>query len=74
MEVSVTDADVKEAIENDPDFIALPRFKCSLRNFVDRYPDGAPDDAMIARALCMSEREINAIFHATLEDLRKNFR
>lgn len=69
----VTLEDVKDAIAKDKDFIALPRFQCSLRRFVDRYPDGAPNSIAIAKALCLSEDEVERIYLKTMETLKNSF-
>lgn len=77
MEVSVvtlTEEDVLEAIAIDPDFIALPRFKCSLAKFVERYPDGTADSSVIARALCCSEEQVEQTFKKILLELKKTLR
>lgn len=69
----VTLEDVKEAISSDTDFIALPRFQCSLRRFVDRYPDGAPNNTSIAKALCLSETEVEEIYAKAMKTMKSFF-
>ncbi len=69
----VTLEDVKEAISNDMDFIALPRFQCSLRRFVERYPDGSPNGTTIAKALCLSEQEIEEIYAKAMLTMKAFF-
>lgn len=72
-DVNVTADDVKDAIENDPDFIALARFDCSLAKFVERYPDGAPSNVMIAKALCTSEEDVENIYQEAMKFLKIAF-
>jgi hypothetical protein len=69
----VTIEDVKEAIANDADFIALPRFQCSLKRFVDRYPDGATNNTTIAKALCISENEVDELYAKAMQTMKAFF-
>lgn len=71
--MTVTTEDVVQAIATDPDFIALARFDCSLAKFVDRYPDGAPSNTMIAKALCTSEDDVERIYQESMNFLKCAF-
>ena len=61
--------DIHEAIRTRPDFIAIARFKSSLKMLLERYPDGVPID-MQCQALVMTPEEIDAEYQAALETLR----
>lgn len=71
MAITVTEQDVRDAIEQDPDFIAIPRFGCSLAKFSARYPDGAPSTLMIAKALACSEDDVAEMYAEALTKLRE---
>lgn len=61
--------DIHEAIQTRPDFIAMARFKSSLKNLLERYPEGVPIE-MQCQALIMSPEAIEAEYKAALKILR----
>lgn len=50
--------DIRNLVNNDPDFIASRRFGCSLKKLEARYPDGDCPDRVIADALATTEEDI----------------
>lgn len=58
-----------DKLDTDPDFILLARFDNSLAKALERYPDGAPDH-VIARALGVSEAELEKRYQAIVAKLR----
>ncbi len=65
----VTLDDVKQAVRNEPDFIACSRFKCSLKILLERYPEGVPPDLQ-SQALVMTPEEIETEYQAAMASLR----
>jgi len=59
----------EDKLDTDPDFILLARFDNSLAKALERYPDGAPDH-VIARALGVSEDELERRYQAIVAKLR----
>lgn len=64
---------MKNEIETNPDYICLPRYGCSLKRVLDRYPDGVPTASMAAKALNVTEEEYEALVSGAMEKLRSWF-
>lgn len=62
--------ELKKRIEEDPDFINMPRCEDSLNVFEKKYPDGAKNNEVISKALMISEEELKRRFDDILEDIR----
>lgn len=62
---------VKERIENDEDFCYCPRLGNSVKNLIEKNPEGV-DNERIAKVLLTTEEEIEAIFESAIAKLRKN--
>lgn len=64
-----------ERVNTEEDFINLPRFNYSLRELLEKYPDGVPEgprgDRLIGRALCMSEEEVRVTMDSIIRKLRR---
>ena len=65
--------ELKKALAENPDFVHLPRYGCSLKRVLDRYPDGLPSTTMAAKALGVSEAEFEAIVASAMEKLKTWF-
>ncbi len=63
--------ELRETLNNDKDFVCLPRYGCSLKRVIDRYPDGVPDP-MGAEALHLSVAAYNALVEGAKEKLRSH--
>lgn len=63
------DEEVKKRIEKEDDFCNLKRFNFSIREVLERYPEGAPD-RLIAAGLCMSEQEVEALYQSAVQKLK----
>lgn len=61
--------ELRETLNTDKDFVCLPRYGCSLRRVMDRYPDGVPD-TMGAEALHLSVNAYNDLVNGAMEKLR----
>ena len=61
---------VKEKILNDEDFIYCPRLGNSLKNLIDKNPEGI-DEERISKVLLMTEEEVRLIYNKALEKFRK---
>ena len=57
-------------ITRDKDFINSPRHENSLLKFMDENPDGAKD-AVICKALCMSQKELEETYQCAILKLRE---
>ncbi len=68
--VTLTAAEVKRLLAEDRDFIYLPRCGNSLKQALERYPDGAPD-SVIARALLIPEPEVEVLYQSAVVRLRQ---
>lgn len=69
----MTPEQVKQMIENDPDFIASKRYSYSLAKLLERYPDGCPD-RVIATVLQMSEEEVEVLYQKIVYKLRHHMK
>ncbi len=65
--------DLKKAIAENPDFVCLPRYGCSLKRVLDRYPDGVPSPSMAAKALACTEDEYEAMVASAMDKLKTWF-
>jgi hypothetical protein len=61
--------EIKKKIAEDPDFIAIKRFGNSMKQLLERYPDGCPDK-VIAQALLIEETEVEDLYQKTVRALR----
>ena len=66
----MNNAEVKEKIETDPNFIGIRRFRYSLQELESRYPDGAPDH-IIAAALRMTQEEVDTLYVGLIKKIRQ---
>ena len=57
-------------INEDPDYIEHPKFSCSIKKLLDKYPDGVDDDT-IAKILLMDKSEVEAIYQESIKKIRK---
>jgi hypothetical protein len=66
---------IRQRIDADPDFIALKRYGNSLESFLEKYPNGVPDDdkgvKLIAQALCMTEEEVRETVEKVVKAIRR---
>lgn len=64
--------DVKQMLEQQPDFIAIKRYQNSLAMLLQRYPDGVPSH-IGALALDLTEQQVEERYQAIISCLRKEF-
>lgn len=62
-------SEVDRKIRTDRDFVNLKRFEYSLKNTLQAYPEGAPDE-VIARALNMTVEEVEEVYQGCVVKLR----
>lgn len=62
-----------ERVVTDPDFVCLPRYGCSLKKVLDRYPDGVPTTQMAAKALSVTEAEYETLVADAMAKLKTWF-
>lgn len=63
---------VKEKIENDPDYIHCPRLGNSLKKLLDvvENSSGIPDER-ICKVLLISQKELDSIYESAIKKLRE---
>ncbi len=66
----MTTEEALERIQNDPDFVALKRFDYSLTKLLQRYPEGVPNNKLIAQALMITEDDVDKLYNDVVELLR----
>jgi len=54
----------------DEDYINLKRFNFSIKETLERYPDGVPDH-LIAQALGIEESEVTELYEEVVLHLRE---
>lgn len=65
--------EIRFQVNNNPDFIALSSFEYSLDKLLNKYPDGVPMK-VIARALAMTEEQVEALYKRAIDKLRVGMR
>lgn len=58
-------------IARDHDFINAPKYDNSLKKFLDQNPDGAEDDEVICKALCITQKELEDMYQCAILKLRE---
>lgn len=66
----MTNEEIKNSIETDPDFVYYPTLNNSLKRVLDTHPEGL-DDATIAKALMISEDEVVEIFTKAIRKIKE---
>ena len=64
---------IKKKIEEEPDFIYIPRLGNSLEKFTQMYPEGVDDDK-IAKVLLLSKEEVTSLFNSAINKIRLNLK
>ena len=62
--------EIKEKIENDPDFIWSPKYDNSLEKFMHRHDEGVETNHA-AKVLLMEPSEVESIYERALKNLKK---
>lgn len=60
-------------INEEPDFIVLNKFDCSIKKLLEKYPDGVPD-RLICQALLINETELDLIWKGIITKFKKRFK
>ncbi len=66
----MTTEEALRRINEDPDFVLLKRFDYSIVKLLARYPDGVPNDKIIAQALLITEEDVENLYGTIVEKLR----
>ena len=61
---------IKQKILEEEDFIYCPRLGNSLKNLMDKNPEGIANER-IAKVLLMTEEEVDAIYNSAIEKFRE---
>lgn len=62
--------EARKLIASDPDFVYLKRANFSLKELVEKHPDGVPD-RVIAAALMITEEDVEDMYQNIVLKLRK---
>lgn len=65
--------EIREKLLKDPDYICLKRFKNSLKNALERYPEGLPTK-LICQALMVSETDLEVMERAIISKLQEKMK
>lgn len=65
----LTDKEMRKKVQDDADFVALPRYGYSLEKALEAHPDGCPD-RLIAQALMITEAEVRETYEQILVKFR----
>jgi DNA-directed RNA polymerase specialized sigma subunit len=65
--------DVQKMLKEDVDYINIKRYSNSIAMLEVRYPEGCPDH-IIAQALDISEKEVEARYKKIITRLRRKMR
>lgn len=70
----MTTEEARQKVLEDPDFILLPRFECSIAKLLRRYPEGTVPDRYIAQGLLITEDDVQAKYEAVVKKLRRSMK
>ena len=62
-----------DKIDKDPDYINCPKFGNSIKQLLEKFPDGVPDE-YIAKVMGMDVEDVKKIYTKILAKLRKNLK
>lgn len=65
----MTSEEALRRINEDPDFICVKRYGYSLKELLEKFPEGTPDK-LIARALLIPEEQFGEVWEDLLNRLR----
>lgn len=65
--------EVKDLLENDPDWILSRRHGFSLAKIAEKYPDGVPD-SVICDVLALTQEELEEHYQEIISELRKTLK
>lgn len=60
-----------EQVNNDPDFINLPKYNNSLTTFLGEHPNGT-SDSVICKALCITQEELDILLKNVIIKLQES--
>ncbi len=66
-------AQIKELLNDDPDWILGRRYGFSLKKFREKHPDGV-DDKVAAELLGIAEEDLDQIYNDILTKLKQHFK
>jgi hypothetical protein len=66
----IEDTELKDKVDNEPDFVNLKRYNYSLERLLERYQDSPIPDRVVAQALNLTEQELNEQFARLVTKLR----
>lgn len=71
--IKMGETKVQSLIDTDPDFVAVPRYGCSLDTLCKAHPEGA-SDRLVAQALSISEEQAHTLYLSVVAKLRTFFK
>lgn len=64
---------LRKKIDTDPDFVALPRYRNSLKAVCDAHPNGC-SDKIIAQALQIPEDQVETVYTEAVTKIQSALR
>ena len=55
----MSEQEMREAVQNDPDFVASKRHSFSRKELEERYPVACPDNVIASALMLADEAEVN---------------
>lgn len=68
----MTEQEMREAIQTDPDFVASKRHNYSRKELEERYPVACPDNVIAAALMLADEAEVNRLYEEAVLVLRES--
>jgi methionyl-tRNA synthetase len=62
--------ELRKKIEEDRDFVNLSKYGFSLKKLLEKFPEGGVPDNIAAKALGISEEELEDLYQQTVARLR----
>jgi DNA-binding NarL/FixJ family response regulator len=63
----------KNKIKNNEDYINCPKFRFSIKELINRYPEGVSNEA-IAKALNISTQEVQEIYQSAIKKIQEELK
>jgi hypothetical protein len=68
--MALDDNEIRDRVNNDPEFVNIKRYNYSIENLLARYQDSSIPDRVVAQALALTEQELEDEFARLVEKLR----
>lgn len=68
--MKLSEEEIQTLINEDEDYIKAPKYKNSLKRFMQRFPDGVENDK-IAEVLGMTEEEVEEEYMTAIAKIKR---